>query len=127
MTDNYATAIKKQTERIMSRMKITSLETGITNIDDVVFKDNEKPLTLRRLMMNALATGVASDQNAKAKDKEHCYDLMLAVKTANGELELEAEDAAIIKDRIAQLYQPIIVGQAVKLIEGKSLQQPAAA
>lgn len=116
----YSDTIKRQAERIMNRMKVTNLETAMVNTDDVEYKDGDKLLTLRRVMVAALAAGLPSDQGMQAKEKEHCYDLMLLVKSANGELELESEDATIIKNRINQMYPPIVVGQAVKLIEGKA-------
>lgn len=102
-------------------MIVKALATVLVNINDEEMKDGEKPLTMKRLIMNALGSGVASDQSASAKDKEHCFDLMMQVKSAGDEIELDVEDVGIIKNRIAQLYAPLISGQASKLIEGKPL------
>ena len=100
-------------------MKITTLDTVLVDIDDKPSHAEGQPFTLRRAMKAALGNQLPSDGNADAKAKEHCYDLMVAVKSANGELEIDAEDAALIKKRIAEMYAPVIVGQAIKLIENK--------
>lgn len=103
------------------KMKITTLDTVLVDIDEKPYTDpqTQTPFTLRRAMKAALGNHVQSDASADAKHKELCYDLMIAVSKANGELEMDAENVTIIKKRIAEMYPPWIVGQAAKLIESK--------
>lgn len=100
-------------------MRITTLDSVLTDLDDQPFKDGANDFTLRRVMKAALGNSVPSDGSVDVKHKEKCFDLMMAVKSANGELELDSEDVTIIKKRIGEMYPPWIVGQACKLIENK--------
>ncbi len=99
-------------------VKIVELDRVLNDLNDKPFSDAEGGFTLRRAMKAALGNSVPSDQTADAKAKEHCYDLMVQVKNANGELEISSEDVAIIKKRVGEMYPPWIVGQAAKMIEG---------
>ena len=86
-------------------------------IMDVDEKGNATPATLKLALVNAI---LSSEPNEKPVDKLHKYELAKSIYKAEKEVELKVEDVALIKRRVEDVYAPLIVGQVVELLEGKS-------
>ena len=69
-------------------------------------------LTLADAAKNALMN-IEQGEDGAAKFK--CWELAMK---ANGEVELTAEEAALIKKKIGNIYSPLVVGPAYKLLNG---------
>jgi len=82
--------------------------------------DNVVDATLKMAIVNALLSPV---QNESGIEKVKKYELAKrAYNTTNDELvELSAEDITLIKNRIGEVYPPLIVGQAYDLLEQKEV------
>lgn len=73
--------------------------------------------TLRLAIVNSLlAPSKAKEESGIEKVKK--YELAKRVYVG-GEVELSAEEITLIKEGIGRLFQPIIVGQAFDMLEGR--------
>ena len=93
-----------------------------------VFKDDKdeqalvggKPFTLRDAAKQALILTYGDEQNLPAEEKVKRYDLYLKVKEATDPAELTVEDVALVKKVIGKAYAVLTVGQAFRMLEGKT-------
>jgi len=70
---------------------------------------------LRTVVVNALLSPVEKDTGMKKMEKEE-----LARKIyQNDSVDLTIEQVKLIKDRIGEMYAPIVVGQCWRLLEGR--------
>ena len=70
---------------------------------------------LRMVVVNALLSPVEKDTGMKKMEKEE-----LARKIyQNDSVDLTIEQVKLIKDRIGEMYAPIVVGQCWRLLEGR--------
>jgi len=100
-------------------MKIKT-DVVLKNLDGQVMKDNDGKgnavdATLKMAIVNAVLAPV---QNEKGTDKIKKYELAMKVHK-NKEVDLTAEDISLIKERVGELFPPLIVGQVYNLLEGK--------
>jgi len=80
--------------------------------------DNVVDATLKMAIINALLSPV---QKESGVDKVNKYELAKRVysTTVDELVELSAEDITLIKNRIGEVYPPLIVGQIYNLLEQK--------
>ena len=79
--------------------------------------DKGKPQTLGRVCVDAL---VALERNATPDGKTSFERYQLAEKINDKkEVDLEAEEIVILKERVGVVFGPVVVGPAYKLLEGK--------
>ncbi len=83
-------------------------------------------MRLSDVAINALL-GTLSDASGRAEqlggiDKVKHATLAQEIHAATGAIEIEAEQVALLKERIGRAYIPIVVLQAWKLLEGKPLE-----
>lgn len=90
----------------------------IVNIEGIPFKDGEKDMTLRSILLTTLNY---EDQElpASAEQKMRAYRLALEVLNKE-EVSLQSEDVVFIKARLLKLWNAWIYGQVVDMLEGKS-------
>ena len=75
----------------------------------------EMDVILRTVVVNALLSPVEKDTGMKKMEKEE-----LARKIyQNDSVDLTIEQVKLIKDRIGEMYAPIVVGQCWRLLEGR--------
>jgi len=72
-------------------------------------------VTLRMVVVNALLSPVEKDTGMKKMEKEELARMVYQ----NDSVELDVDQLKLIKDRIGEMYAPIIVGQCWRLLEGK--------
>lgn len=93
-------------------------------IEEVVGKDEKgNPkigvMTVRSFTSSALQAPMQGDERMGIKEREQHFDLLLKVHT-HPVLDLSAEEIALIKNRIVRTsYSNLLVGQVLKILEGK--------
>jgi hypothetical protein len=93
-----------------------NLRAVITTLDDktpVKVKDTGEDLTLGDVSVTALMGGDVDKLDAKKKVAR--YELAMRI-FKQAEVELEAEEIALLKDLIGKAYGVLIVGKAYKLL-----------
>lgn len=77
--------------------------------------DNGKPVeaTIRTVLVNALLSPVPEE---KGMDKVAKYDLAQRIYKED-EVDLNETDIKLIKDRVGELFAPLVVGQIFNLLK----------
>jgi len=90
-----------------------------TNLNGEVLKDanTNKEFILGDVCVECLLS-VDKEENIDGMEKVRRYNLALEIYQGKKD-SLEAEDIVLLKKLIGKLYTPIIVGQALPLLEGE--------
>jgi hypothetical protein len=90
------------------------------NLDKPIYDiDHESEVgQARKMIASALYKVQPRSQEGGEAYKQ--YRLAERIEQAEGEIELQAEEIAQIKDVIGRLYIPLIIGQLYDILEGKS-------
>ena len=108
-------------------MKVNT-KTELKALDGTVLvqavKDDENPgqmkpesITFKTVAINAL---LIEDPKKPISGTDKLRYFKLAEKiSSNDEVDLELDDAKLIKDRVTQGYGPLVVGRMVELLEGE--------
>lgn len=98
-------------------MKV-DFETRLVDLSGTAINDSEgKPAALRGVVIDALLAQFKDEPNLSGEEKVKRF--ILAEKIFRGETEVSAEDVSLIKKLIGKAYNPLIVGQAWQILEGK--------
>lgn len=81
---------------------------------DVGAKGEAIDATLKMSIVNAILSPV---QNEKGVDKVKKYELATKIYKAKQTVDLTAEDIVLIKDRVGEIFPPLVVGQVFKVLE----------
>lgn len=84
---------------------------------DKAGEEREEGLTLRNVTVEAL---LRNEQGMDGKTKLSRYLFAMRVQESNGFAEVTVKEAALAQKQIAKAYPPLIVGQALPLLEGAS-------
>lgn len=84
-------------------------------------KEVEITLTLGHVSVEAL---LRNEKDADGKTKLNRYLLAKRVHECEGTLELKVKEVAVIQKQIGKSYGPIIVGQALPMLEGMKDEAP---
>jgi len=76
-----------------------------------------KNLTLRDAVTNALLSVHEDEKSLSGKDKALRYHLSMRVYGAKSPFLLKSEECTLIKELIGKAYLPLIVGQAWEIID----------
>lgn len=89
----------------------------ICDLKGLPIKDGEKVLTLGQVAVTAMFAQIPDDQNATADQKVRQFKI--AQLAADDKMaDISTEDAATLKQRIAKVYNALVVGRAFEAIEG---------
>lgn len=88
--------------------------------------DEQRPMTLGTVSVNALMGQFADEQGLSGEEKFRRYQLAERI-TAAGVQEVSAEEVALIKRLIGKAYGPILVGPAYIALEKDSPEAAPAA
>lgn len=92
-------------------------KTQLLSFDGQPFKtEDDAPLTLERVCISALGTPLTGDDRLSGIDKFNLFQLAGRIHGA-GEVEVSSEEISTLKDRIAKLYGPFVVGAAWSALE----------
>lgn len=93
-----------------------NLETKLYDYNNEPLMDRDKDVTLKDVLVAAL--NYPREEETTIEQKVRIYELSLQIKDLETkEIDLKIDDLALIKKNINSLYNPIIVGQIVKLID----------
>jgi len=76
-----------------------------------------EPLLLKNILINALITEQPNSGIA-GNEKFERYNLARTIKQGH-DIELTAENIALLKDLVAKNYTPLVVGDVWNILEGK--------
>ncbi len=91
----------------------------LKDVNDLPIKKLEGGnLTLKDVIITSVLSPIQGDDQKVKFDKYEIYK-KVKVDYVGGEVELTAEEIALIKKCIGQLQPPLILGQAFEMLEGK--------
>lgn len=122
----------KTKDRKAQRMKINVTE-QFTNLHGEGMKDeSDNPLTLKTLAVSVLTNYNDTEASLEEKNRRYLLAERIIKEAGDGEgegggvVELTTENLALIKKLIGKIYPPLVVGQAVRLIESARTAKPQA-
>lgn len=74
-------------------------------------------LTLRTVSVNALLSSFDEERALPGAAKLERYQLATRINAADGDIELSAEEVALLKQLIGKAYTVLVVGQAYLALE----------
>jgi hypothetical protein len=90
----------------------------LTDYEGRKLVDGKDPVTFRRVFATALN---ASDEKDRPGPEKMAQIYALSVKLYSGEeIELTLEEATLIKEQVGKVYNPLVYGRTVDLLEGKT-------
>lgn len=96
----------------------------ITQIDGMPFPDGKpEDSQLRKVVVNALLAQYPDEQNLEPPKKMERYFLAKKIQESRGDLQLTAEETALVKTLVAKGYPTLIVGQAWLLLDPASVKK----
>jgi len=101
-----------------------NLNQALKNLDgtDIISppeKDEKKgkPFLLKTACANALLGAYRGEENLSGADKTKRYHLATEIFKSNGAVDLSIDDIKLLKDLIAKMASPLIVGQAFDILD----------
>lgn len=81
---------------------------------------------LKEVIVGALIGAIPQDGQMSVPDKLKVYRLAKRVEQANGSMSMEAEEIALVKERVARVYAGNhLFGAVADLLEGEATPPPA--
>lgn len=77
----------------------------------------QRPITLAGIAVNALLAQHEDERALAGADKVKRYKLAQKIHDAAGEMDVTAEDVALLKTLIGKTYPPLLVGLAWQILE----------
>lgn len=77
---------------------------------------NDKPMTLRAALLTAVDAQLSGDEASDGSAKMHLYRLGMTIHTET-DVDLPAEDIALLKERVVKCFGPIVVGRVFELLD----------
>src|SRR5215813_9015789 len=97
------------------RVKVTA---QLTDYEGRKLVDGKDPVTFRKVFATALN---AFDEKERPTPEKMAQIYSLSVKLYSGdEVDLTLEEAALIKECVGKVYNPLVYGRTVDLLEGKA-------
>jgi len=81
---------------------------------------SEGSTDLRYIVVTVLGTAFRDELNLALVEKKRRYKLAIKIMDAENEVDLVAEEVALIKKLVGKWTTPLVVGQVDCLLEGKS-------
>jgi len=76
-----------------------------------------KPFLMRTVCINALLEPHQDDKNLTGEKKAERYHLAMEIYKTKGKIDLSIDDIKLLKDLIAKMPSPLIVGQAFDILD----------
>jgi hypothetical protein len=93
--------------------------TVLKDLDGVDLQNGESTVTLGTVAVQALLSPFPNEQDISGEEKMKRYELALRVRQTPEE-DFPVDEIAKIKTLIGKIYTPVVVGQAWKLLDGKT-------
>lgn len=98
-------------------MEILFNQQLVTLEDKALEDENNKPVTLKKIVLNALVATYPGEENLAGDEKLKRWELALKIKNEPDPVSLKAEEVTEIKKLIAKMYGTLVVGQAFKMLD----------
>jgi hypothetical protein len=83
-----------------------------------ILLDDKEEFSFRKAAVGALLGSGGTDATLTGSKKAERYELALKVSTAEGVVDITAQEAEEIKKVVGETYAPIVVGQVFRLLDG---------
>ena len=99
-------------------MKVNATQT-LSAIDGNPLQDhdNDKPIQLRTVCVNALLATLEEDRSQTGEGKLAAWTLAKRLQDED-EPDLKAEELALLKERVGKCFSPAVVGPAFQVLDG---------
>lgn len=95
----------------------------LVDLAQAPLKQGEKDFTLGDAATAALLSDY-QDERLSGQEKSRRYSLAVKIHGANGKpLDLDLDDAKLIRDLVAKAYAPIVAGQVWQLLNGDGVEE----
>lgn len=95
-------------------MPIKNFDTELAGLNGEVLKENDKPVLMRTLVVNALVN-VPANEKIEGDEKTRRYELAISLNH-EGDHDITPEDVVLIKKLVGAGYGPLVVGQIYKVL-----------
>lgn len=95
------------------------INSKILNLDNVPLKEGDKELTIADISLISLNANYDDEKN-DYREKNNRFVLMKKIHdcmTSKKSLEITTEEASLLKNLIGKIWNPLIVGRAIEIIE----------
>ena len=90
------------------------------NLDGKPIKDDEgTEFTLKMACTNALLANHPNEKDITGTEKARRYNLAMDIHKAKDKIDLRSEDVTLLKELIAKMGSPLVVGQAYEILDPK--------
>lgn len=86
-------------------------------VDGSLLVENGKPLTVGKIITNALMGTFEEDKKLTGEEKADLFSLWFDKIKDKDKAEVTSKESELIRKRVGYAYAPIVVGQIYKLIE----------
>lgn len=98
-----------------------NLNQPISNLDGTTVVEGGKSMIAAGIIENALLLSFPDEQNLAGDEKIKRYALALKINAKPEDVQLTADEIALIKKLVAKGWGPLIVGQIWKLLDPASV------
>ena len=98
-------------------MKI-NFDQALKALDGQPIMNETQQVTLKTVTVNSLLALFQDEQNLSGEEKAKRYVLATRIY-ANPDIDLVAEEIALIKKLIGKMYAPLIVGQCFNILDSR--------
>jgi hypothetical protein len=74
------------------------------------------PLTVRSVLSSAIQAPIKGDESKSASETENVFDLLMKIH-GNPVVELKSDEITYLKDRVVKIFNKVISGQMMKILE----------
>lgn len=92
---------------------ILNFDQTLKELNGETIKDEKGEVKLKTFCQNAI---LAPEKEQNAEEKVRAYQLAIKIQEG-GEVEVTAEEIALIKKKVGEAYAPIVVGQIFEILE----------
>lgn len=89
----------------------------LKDLDGNVIKEKDKEVTLCTVALSALMMSYEDERQLTGKEKADRYQLAMKINKRPGEVDVTAEQLAMVKMVIGKAFGPLVVGQVYELLE----------
>lgn len=102
---------------------IANVKTAILDYKGNPVKDGDGDFIIGDALLNAANAGGKQDEEAKIK----CSRYLLAMRVAaaiegDGNVSLTASEVVLLRESVARVYTPLVVGRVMELLDPESMQ-----
>lgn len=83
-----------------------------------IVQEGGNTLTMKDVAISALLTPHEADRTMGGDEKARQFSMAVRLSAADGDLDLKAEEVAMLKRLIGRMYAPLVVDRAFEFLDG---------